>query len=80
MPGERPTSLPRWAIYLDGAKIGEIHEEHMPGARLPFFKAIVAHPRTGKPLSLEMHTDLDDRVAVVVAFHRDPMSARQHWA
>lgn len=70
---------PRWAVYLEGQQIGEIRQTKLSGARLPFYEAIVKHPTTGKPLSLELHTEIENRLEVIVAFHRDPMTARQHW-
>jgi len=30
------------------------------------------HPRTGQPVSLELHTDRADRVAALVLFHENP--------
>lgn len=80
MPQPRRNALPRWAVWLDGVGIGEIQEKHLGGARLPFYDAIVAHPRTGNPLSLALHTDIENRVDVIVAFNRSPETARRHWA
>ena len=54
-------------------------EKKLGGARLPFYEAIVANPKTGKPLSLELHTDLDERVQTVVRFSAHPEEFRQHW-
>lgn len=79
LPPSRRGSLPRWAVYLDGERIGEIQEIHLGGARLPFYEAIVKHPLTGKPLSLELHTEIENRVEVIVKFHRDPKTGQRHW-
>lgn len=80
MPPERRTSLPRWEVWLDGRRIGWIQEKHLRGARLPFFDAIVPHPRTGKPTSLELHTDREERARAIVRFADHPDEFRQHWS
>ena len=79
IPPERRNGLPRWEVWQDGARLGLIQERHLTGARLPFYEAIVAHPRTGKPVSLELHTDRDERVGAVVRFSTHPEEYRQHW-
>lgn len=80
MPRPHRNALPRWAVLVDGVKLGEIQEKHLSGARLPFYEAIVPHPRTGKPVSLELHTDREERVAAIIRFHSDPDTFRQHWS
>lgn len=79
MPPSQRSALQRWSVWLDGVHVGEIQEKHLGGARLPFYDAIVTSPRTGKPVSLELHTDINNRVAVIVEFHRDPLTAQRHW-
>lgn len=79
MPRERRTSLPRWEVWLDGRRLGWIQEKHLRGAKNPFFEAIAPHPRTGKPISLELHTDLQERVQALAQFAADPAAFRQHW-
>lgn len=64
----------------DGQRLGIIVQKKLRGARLPFYEAIVPHPRSGKPLSLELHTDRNDRVAAVVRFAEDPTAFHQHWS
>lgn len=56
-------------MWLDGEQIGEIQQKKLDGARLLFFDAIVPHAVTGKPISLELHTDIQNRVDVIVAFN-----------
>lgn len=75
----RRNALPRWEVWLDGRRLGWIQEKHLRGAKNPFFEAIVLHPRTGKPLSLELHTDREERVQALVRFAADPDEFRQHW-
>lgn len=78
IPPER--GRPRWEVWLDGERIGVIVEKYLGGAKNAFFEAIATHPRTGKPLSLELHTDRADRVAALVLFHEDPEAFYQHWS
>ncbi|GAA1833381.1 hypothetical protein [Agromyces salentinus] len=85
MPDLRPVTAPRgviarWEVWHDGRRLGWIEQKHLTGARLPFFEAIAPHPRTGKPMSLELHTDHEDRVAVLVEFAEHPERYRQHWS
>lgn len=79
LPPERRNGPPRWEVWLDGKRLGMIVETHLGGARLPFYEAIVPHPITGKPISLELHTDREDRVRIVVQFTDDPEAFRRHW-
>lgn len=79
IPPEHRNGPPRWEVWLDGERLGIIQETHLGGARLPFYEAIAPHPRTGKPISLELHTDRENRVDVLVRFHADPREFRQHW-
>ena len=79
IPPERRNGPPRWEVWLDGQRLGVIVEKKVRGARNVFYEAIVPHPRTGKPVSLELHTDRADRVAALVLFHDDPEAFRQHW-
>jgi hypothetical protein len=79
VPLERRNALPRWEVWLDGRRLGWIQEKHLRGARLQFFQAIAPHPRTGRPISLELHTDRDDRVQVLVEFAEEPERYGQHW-
>lgn len=79
-PELRPMPPSRRNALLDGVRIGEIQEKHLSGARLPFYDPIVPGPKTGRPVSLELHTDIQNRVDVIVAFHRDANAARRHWA
>jgi hypothetical protein len=67
-------------VWLDGQRLGIIVAKKLGGARNVFYEAIVTHPRTGKPLSLELHTDREDRVAALVLFHENPEAFRQHWS
>lgn len=77
---ERRTSLPGWEVWLDHQRLGIIMEKKLRGARLTFYEAIVPHPVTGKPVSLELHTDRDERVRAVVRFASHPEEFRQHWS
>lgn len=79
IPPERRHGHPRWEVWLDGERLGIIQEQHLGGARLPFYEAIETHPRTGKPISLEMHTDRQNRVDVLVRFAARPEEFHQHW-
>lgn len=79
MPPGRRGDLPRWEVWLHARRLGWIQEKHLRGARLPFFEAIAPHPITGKPISLELHTDRDDRVQVLVEFAEEPERYGQHW-
>jgi hypothetical protein len=80
MPPQRRTSLPRWEVWLDGRRLGWIQDKHLRGAKNPFYEAIAPHPRNGKPVSLELHTDRSDRVAALVLFNVQPEAFSQHWA
>lgn len=65
-------------MWLDGRQLGVIVEKKLGGARNPFYEAIAPHPRTGEPVSLELHIDRDERVQVLVRFAADPDEFRQH--
>lgn len=80
MAPERRTSLPRWEVWLNGERLGIIVQKKLRGARLPFYEAIVPHPRTGKPISLELNTDLEERVQAVIRFSTHPEAFHQHWS
>lgn len=80
LPPERPNGSPRWEVVRDGVRLGVIVQKKLRGARLPFYEAIVPHPVTGKPISLELHTDREERVRAVVQFADDPEAFRRHWA
>lgn len=80
IPPERRNGSPRWEVWQDGVKLGIIRQKKLGGAVNPFYEAIARHPRTGRPLSLELHTDRDDRVEVLVRIHADPSEFRQHWS
>lgn len=84
MPDLRSVPAPRgvlyrWEVWEAGRRLGWIDEKRLRGARLPFFEAIAPHPRTGQPMSLELNTDRDDRVRVLVEFTEHPDRFRQHW-
>lgn len=79
LPPEKRNGPPRWEVVVDGQRLGVIVEKHLRGARLPFYEAIVPHPTTGKPLSLELHTDREERVRSVVRFSTHPEEYHQHW-
>ncbi|UOQ88714.1 hypothetical protein MUN74_15805 [Agromyces endophyticus] len=76
----RESEPSRWGVYLDGVRIGELHEVRMPGARSVFYEALVPHPVTGKPISLELHPDREQRLRAIIAFHEDPMTGKRHWS
>lgn len=80
IPPERRNAPPRSEVWLDGQRIGIIQEKHLRGARLTFYETIAPHPRTGKPVSLELHTDRDERIAALVRFHVDPHAFEQNWS
>ncbi len=75
--------LPRWEV-LSGDEatgwqvIGWIQEEHLRGARNPFFFAIGIHPVDHRHYRLEGNIDFDERVNTVADFHLDPITSRQH--
>lgn len=79
LPPERRTSLPRWEVWLDGQRLGWIQEKRLRSARLAFYEAIVPHPSTGQPVSLELHTDRHERVNAIVRFSTHPEDFSQHW-
>lgn len=79
LPLERRNGPPRWEVVRDDQRLGIIVEVKLGGARLPFYEAIVPHPVTGKPISLELHTDRENRVRAVVRFSTHPEEFRQHW-
>lgn len=80
LPQERRTSQPRWEVWLAGRRIGWVQEKRLRGARLTFYEAIVPHPVTGKPVSLELHTDREERVNAIVRFSENPKEFSQHWS
>ena len=80
IPPERRNGPPRWEVWQDGQRLGIIVAKKLGGARNVFYEAIAPHPRTGKPLSLELHIDRDDRVQVLVRFATHPEEFRQHWS
>lgn len=75
--------LPKWEI-LSGDEsigwqvIGWIQEEHLRGARNPFYFAVGIHPVDGRHVRLEGNIDFDERVSTIADFHIDPMTSRQH--
>ena len=79
IPPGRRTSLPRWEVWLDGRRLGWIQEKHLRGAKNPFYEAIAPHPHTGSPVSLEVSTDLEERVQAVLRFAFHPDDFRPHW-
>ena len=79
----RASEHPRWEItYGDEATgwriIGWIEEQHLRGAKNPFYFATAVHPTNGKVYRLEGNIDFDDRVNVIADFNQDPMTSRQH--
>lgn len=80
LPPERRNGPPRWEVVRDGQRLGIIIETHLGGARKPFYEAIAPHPVTGKPISLELHTDREERLQVLMRFAADPDEFRQHWS
>lgn len=74
----RLTEQPRWEVRLDGVVIGWIQQERLRGASNVFYFATAVHPTTGRQHRLEGNIDFDERVQVILAFHRDPMSSEQH--
>lgn len=79
IPPESRNGPPRWEVWLDGQRLGIIVEKKLRGARLTFYEAIAPHPRTGKPVSLELHTGREERVRALVAFAANPDRFSQHW-
>ena len=79
LPPEKRNGAPRWEVVRDGQRLGIIVMKKLRGARNPFYEAVVPHPRTGKPMSLELHTELAERVAAIARFADDPDKFRQHW-
>lgn len=80
LPPEKRNGLPRWEVVLDGQRLGIIVQKRLRGAKNAFYEAIVPHPKTGKPLSLELNTDRDERVQAIVQFSTNPESFSQHWS
>lgn len=80
LPAEHRNGPPRWAVWLDGRQLGIIVQKKLRGARNPFYEAIAPHPRTGQPVSLELHTDREERVQALVWFAADPEEYKQHWS
>ena len=66
MSRRRFTDPERWAVYLNGRRIGEVHEKRH-GRGPVFFKALAVAPSTGKLVDLDLNTDRDERVDAVVA-------------
>lgn len=80
MPPEKRNGPPRWEVWLDGRRLGWIQEKHLRGAKNPFYEAIAPHPRTGKPISLELNIDRAERMRVLVEFSVHPERYGQHWS
>jgi hypothetical protein len=76
LPSKRNAS-PEWEVKLDGTVIGYVHEKKLGGASRPFYEAVGILPN-GEQQRLELSNDFDERVALIAAFHRDPLVARQH--
>lgn len=75
---DRPGEQPRWEVRLEGQPIGWIEQKRLRGASSIFYFATAVHPGTGKVYRLEGDIDFDGRVRVIVNFHHDPMSSKQH--
>lgn len=69
---------PRWEVRFRGEAIGWIQQKHLRGASNTFFFATGIHPENGREYRLEGNIDFRERVQVIVDFHRDPMTSRQH--
>lgn len=67
-----PTERPRWAVYLDGRRVGEIHEKTIGRARALFYEAFAVDPGTGRLVSLDVSIDQGERVAAVLAYTSGP--------
>lgn len=79
----RTSEAPRWEVTCGSEAIGWtiigwIEEQHLRGAKNPFYFATAVHPTNGRVYRLEGNIDFDDRVNVIADFHQDPMTSRQH--
>jgi hypothetical protein len=72
---KRSIDLREWQVLDGGKVIGTIEEVKLPHAVSTFFHAYGIHPTTGERVSLELSTDVDERVEVVRAFRADPESS-----
>ena len=77
MTPSKRNALPEWEVKLDGKIIGYIRQEHLRGSSRPFYDAVGLLP-SGEQVRLELSTDFNERIRVLEAFHRNPLSARQH--
>jgi hypothetical protein len=69
-------SLPEWEVSFDRQVIGYVRERHHKS--IIFYEAIGIHPTTGDRVSLELSTEREERIEVVLGFWRDPTSCKQH--
>jgi hypothetical protein len=69
---------PKWEISLGGQTIGWIRQHQIGRTGRPFFNAVGIFPGSEHHIDLQSSTDHEERLRVLVKFHRDPMAARQH--
>jgi hypothetical protein len=75
----RRRERPRWRVRDDdGALLGYVEEVQLRGARNLFYSAVAPHPVSGREVNLQLSTDPDERVEVLVRFRRDPGAFEQH--
>lgn len=75
----RLRELPRWEVSVDTRVVGWVQAHMIGRSSVVFYKATGIDPE-GRPIDLENSANLDERVEVVVAFHRDPEPWRGiHW-
>lgn len=76
LPQRRRNELPRWAVMLDGVRVGEVETVRLGGAVSTFYKALGVLPGWRGLVDLELDTDLDGQARKLVEFSRDP---RKFW-
>lgn len=65
---------PEWDVRLGAQRIGHVEQWSVRSSSSIFYRATAFHPDTGQEIPLESSTELDERVAKVLAAWRDPES------
>jgi hypothetical protein len=78
---QRRHQRPIWEITGDdGQLVGWVREHTVGRSSSIFYRAIGVHPTTREHVTLESSTDLQERIAKAIDFHRDPDGYRGlHW-
>lgn len=80
LSSRRLRDLPKWEISRDGQVIGTIRAETIGNARSMFYHAFGRHPGTGAIVNLELSTDFEEVVHVIVRLQDAPAETYGiHW-